>query len=126
MRTTFQLSGCGEQEIEKAHERKAIADLMFDLVVGQIIELLQHNHLEHHYLVPRLAPGLAFACRVGFAPERLQLRPKILPRDGLLQKHQRIVFPVQTRISVRKVEKAHLPHEMPPLPNQFRLSENSR
>ena len=44
-----------EAEPEKARERQPVAHLVLDLLVGQIVQRLQHQHPEHHDRVDRLA-----------------------------------------------------------------------
>jgi len=39
-----------QAEPDKPHERQPIADLVFDLLVGQVIERLLHQNLEHHHI----------------------------------------------------------------------------
>lgn len=36
-----------ELQPKEAHEGESVANLLFDLVVRQAIQLLQHEHLEH-------------------------------------------------------------------------------
>jgi hypothetical protein len=53
-----------DPQAEKPHEREAVAKLIFRLIVGEIVERLQHERLEDHHFVPWLAPGRTLARRV--------------------------------------------------------------
>src|SRR3954469_4892412 len=48
-----------DAEPQKARERQPVAHLILDLLVGQIVKRLQHQHPKHHENVNRLAPGIA-------------------------------------------------------------------
>jgi hypothetical protein len=54
-------------QTEKPHEREAIAKLVFRLIVGEIVERLQHQSLEDHDFIPRLASRQALARRIARA-----------------------------------------------------------
>ena len=56
-------SGTGilEPEVEKAHEREAVADQVLGLLVGQIVEALQHHDLELQDRIVGLAAGVALS-----------------------------------------------------------------
>src|ERR1700730_18469281 len=72
-----------ETKAEKTHEREAIAKLIFRLIVGEIVEGLQHQRFEDHEFVPWLAPRRTGAFRV--APSKValnQCRLKLWPEDS--------------------------------------------
>ena len=48
---------------QKAHEREPVADLILDLLIGQVVKRLQHQNLEHHDGVEGFAAGLALPLR---------------------------------------------------------------
>ena len=52
----------------KPHERKAVAHLIFDPVVRQVIKRARDRRPEHRYRVHRLAPRPGFALRIRLAP----------------------------------------------------------
>jgi hypothetical protein len=56
-------------KIKKTHERKPVAYLILDLFIGQIVELLQNEYLEHQHLIPRRTPGIGLALLIRLAPE---------------------------------------------------------
>src|SRR4030081_1863011 len=56
-------------QTKKAHEGEAITKLVFRLIIGEIVERLQHQRLEDHDFIPRLASGRILAFR--FAPAKL-------------------------------------------------------
>lgn len=66
--------------------KEAIAKLVFRLIVGEIVERLQHQRPEDHDFIPRLATRRTFAFRfapakLAFNQRRLQLRPEGFSRD---------------------------------------------
>ena len=75
-----------QPQTEKAHEGEAITKLVFRLIVGEIVERLQHQRLEDHDFIPRLA-SLAFRvaiAKLAFNQSRLQLWP-----EGFERNHRR-------------------------------------
>ena len=66
-------------QTEKPHEREAIAKLVFRLIVGEIVERLQHQSLEDHDFIPRLASRQTLARRIARAKLALDQR-RLQPR----------------------------------------------
>ena len=71
----------------------------------EVVELAQHERLEDHDRVPRLAAGLRLPRLRRPAPDRLQPGPEIFPGHHRVQLHQRIRLRVQPRIALRDIEK---------------------
>ena len=70
-----------QKKTEKAHEGEAITKLAFRRIVGEIVQCLQHQRLEDHNFIPRLASRSTLAFRVALAKlafnqSRLQLWPE--------------------------------------------------
>ena len=68
-------------QTKKAHEGEAITKLVFRLIIGEIVERLQHQRLEDHNFIPRLAsrriPAFRFApAKLAFNQRRMQLWPE--------------------------------------------------
>jgi len=64
-------------------EGEAISKLVFHLIVGEIVERLQHQRLEDHDFIPRLASRRILAFR--FAPAKLtfnQRRIQLCRKDS--------------------------------------------
>ena len=104
-----------EAQPQEAHERQPVADLILDLIVGEVVERLQNQRLDHDDLVPGLAPGGALALLVRLAPHRAHLRAEALPGHHLVQNDQRVVLGIEAPIALIKVGKAQLTHPLPPL-----------
>src|SRR3954453_23270321 len=107
-----------EAQSQEAHEREPVADLILDLVIGEIVERLQNQRLENDDLVARLASGRVLALLVRLAPNRAQPRAEILPGHNLVQENQRVLLGIKTAIALVKVGKAKLTHSCPSLRNQ--------
>src|SRR4051812_6589134 len=107
-----------EAQSQEAHEREPVADLILELVIGEIVERLQNQRLEDDNLVPRLASGRVLALLVRLAPNRAQPRAEILPGHNLVQENQRVLLGIKTAIALVKVGKAKLTHSCPSLRNQ--------
>ena len=76
-----------QRHIKKTHETQTIHDLIFHLVIAQIIQRLQNQYLEHHHHIKWSATGMAFALMV---INDLQFSAKILPRHKFFQPRQHI------------------------------------
>ena len=101
---------------QKTHEGKSVADLILNLVIGQVVKRTQDQRLEHQHCVYRLSPGAGLAIRIRFAPDPFKSRTKLLPRHHGIDLKQRVFLSVQARVTVRKIEKIHLRHHHIPLP----------
>ena len=97
-------------QTQKPDEGKAVAKLIFNLVIRQVVKSTKNNRLEHHNSVPGLAPRIRLALLGRLAPCRFQANTEAFPRNNRIDLHQRVVLGVQTRISVGDVEKTHLSH----------------
>ena len=67
----------------------SIADLIFDVVIGDIIQMLKNQNLEHQHHVAGFTTGLAFA---GWVAEHRQGLTEDFPVDDLVQCNQRIAL----------------------------------
>src|SRR5262249_17114429 len=101
---------------EKPHERQPVADLIFDLLVGQVVKSLQHQNLEHHHRIERLAAGVALPL-LGRGPDyRLDARAEALERNNRVKRIERIPLGTDRLKTLVEIEKAWLSHHIPPLP----------
>jgi hypothetical protein len=64
------------------HEGQSVIDLIFQFVIADVIQLLQHQHLEEQQHIRGFTTGLAFA---RFLMNPHQNRTKGLPRHQLIQ-----------------------------------------
>src|SRR5256885_548333 len=79
-----------ELQIEKAHERYAVADQVLSPIVREIVERLQHQDLELQDRVIGLAAGVALALLGLRLRHGLDVSTEILPWHDLLDRFQRI------------------------------------
>jgi LysR substrate binding domain len=79
-----------EPEVEKTHERQTVADHQLGLLVGQIVQALQHQNLELQDRVIRLAASLALALL--WSRRSFNVGPKVLPRYRRLNRLQHIAL----------------------------------
>src|SRR5947208_2459648 len=96
------------------NERR-IAKLVFRLIVGEIVERLQHQSLEDHDFIPRLASRQTLARRIAHAKlaldqRRLQLRPERFEGNHRRNRYERIILFVETFIASDQIEEAKLSH----------------
>ena len=84
--------GIFQAESKKAHEREAIADKVFHVFIGQIVERLQHQDLEHQHGVEGLATGLALPLFAREPDYRLDLATEALEGNDRLKRLQRIAL----------------------------------
>ena len=54
-------------QAEETHEGETVAYLVFDAVVREVVQLLQHQYLEHEHYVSRLRTRVVLA-RFGMNP----------------------------------------------------------
>src|SRR5258708_40200921 len=102
-----------EPEVEKPHEREAVADQEFGLLVGEIVEALQHYDLELQDRVVGLAAGVALALFGLRLRHGLYVGAESLPRPRRLDRLQRITFGAQRIQPPLQIEKARLTHGSP-------------
>jgi len=85
--------------------------LELGLIVREVVQRLQHQHLEHQGHVVRLAPGVALALLV---VNHFQQGAERLPVDDAVQPTQRVTQLLQSCQPIFLVEKAWL-HLIRPL-----------
>jgi len=90
---------------QKPLERQAIGHLKLSLVVRQVVQRLQHPHLEHPHWIPRLAAHIAFT---GLLVDFLQQRLEGVPVHDLVQSRQGIAQPFQLDKTVFRVKETGL------------------
>src|SRR6195256_6617075 len=100
-----------EFQIEKAHERPAVADQVLGLLVREIVERLQHHDLELQDRVIGLAAGVALAFLGLRLRHSLDVSAEILPWHDLLDRLQRIALGADRLQPALNIEKALLPHD---------------
>jgi hypothetical protein len=67
---------------QKPHERQAVANLVFRLVVGQIVQRLQHQNLKHQNVVERrAASGVAVFALQCLLQRLAEILPRIIVRN---------------------------------------------
>ena len=81
-----------DAETQKTHKRKPVAHLIFELFVGQIVELRQDQHLEFQDGIVGLAPGVGLALIAVRTNRRLDLEPETLLRHSRIDNFQRIAL----------------------------------
>lgn len=94
-------------QAQKAHEREPVPDLVLNLIVGQVVQRLQDQDLEHQQGIIGLAPGVGLAL---FLVHRLQHGDKLLPRDRTLQVLKWIAQLAQLREAFVDIEEAWMHH----------------
>src|SRR5262249_10221458 len=100
-----------ELQIEKAHERYAVADQVLSPIVREIVERLQHQDLELQDRVIGLAAGIALALLGLRLRHGLDVSTEILPWHDLLDRFQRIAQSANRLQPALNIEKALLPHD---------------
>src|SRR5438128_5957229 len=100
-----------ELQIEKAHERYAVADQVLSPIVREIVERLQHHDLELQDRVIGLAAGVALALLGLRLRHGLDVSTEILPWHDLLDRFQRIAQSADRLQPALNIEKALLPHD---------------
>src|SRR5712671_2198233 len=100
-----------EFQIEKAHERPAVADQVLSPIVREIVERLQHRDLELQDRVIGLAAGVALALLGLRLRHGLDVSTEILPWHDLLDRFQRIALGADRLQPALNIEKALLPHD---------------
>ena len=98
-----------QPHVEEAHERQPVADLELRLVVGEVIERLQHQDLEHQHAIVRRTPA---AGPVAAVQRLLQAVSERLERHDLLQPNQWIARFRQHRIPIVEIKEPRLRHHL--------------
>src|SRR5258708_424855 len=100
-----------EFQIEKAHERQAVADQVLGLLVREIVQRLQHHDLELQDRVSGLAAGVALGLLGPHLRLGLDVSAEILPSHHVLDRLQRIALGADRLQPAFNIEKALLPHD---------------
>ena len=95
---------------QETRERQAVARLILDLLVRQIVERLHNKHPEHHERIHRLAAGAALFVVIRRQHHGLNLVAKILPRYKPRDRLQRITLLGERREPIVYIEKTELRH----------------
>jgi len=95
-----------ELQVQKAHEGEPVAYLILDALVGQVVQLLQHQHLEHEHDINRLGARVALTCLL---VHPIQVGAERFPVDLVFQTNQRVAHPGERGGAFRYVKKAWLP-----------------
>ena len=103
----------------KPHERKAVAHLIFDPVVRQVIKRARDRRPEHRYRVHRLAPRPGFALRIPLAPGPFKGRAKFLLRHNSVDLDQADRAWRPGSRNGLKDQKNHLRHRLAPIPGRY-------
>ncbi len=90
-----------KRHIQKTHKTQTIHDLIFHLVIAQIIQRLQNQYLEHHHHIKWSAAGITLVLMVIYD---LKISAKFFPRHKFFQlrKHVAVLCQIsQTIVSVK-------------------------
>jgi len=87
--------------------------LELDLLVGEIVERLQHQHPKHHDRIGRLAAGVTLARVLWRQHNRLNVSAETLPRHQRADRLQRITLRRQRRKPPVCIEEPQLCHHRP-------------
>ncbi len=92
---------------EKTRKREPVADLIFHLLVSQVVQRLQNQHLEHQHHVERLAARVGFAFLLGHrlpqgtkdlhgiaAVSRSRGSPRLLIRGNRFSRSKKLRWPM--------------------------------
>jgi hypothetical protein len=100
---------------EKALEGCPVADLELGLVIGEVVQRLQHQHLEHQRHVVRLTPGVVLAL---FLVNELQQQSESMPIGDAVEPWQRIAQLLESRQTALVVKETWLHAICPPPPSK--------
>jgi hypothetical protein len=92
-------------QAQKAQERESVPDLVFGLVVGQRVEALQHQDLEHQHRIVRRPAAFG---PVRTHERRLELASEQLEVDHQSQSFERIAGRRERRIAPIQIEEPRL------------------
>ncbi len=98
-----------QPHVDEAHERQPVADLELRLVVGEVVERLPHQDLEHQHAIVRRTPA---AGPVAAVQRLLQALSARLERHDLLQSNQWIARFRQHRIPIVEIKEPRLRHQL--------------
>src|SRR5260370_27993722 len=115
-----------EFQIEKAHERYAVADQVFGPLVREIVQRLQHHDLQLQDRILGLAAGVALALLGLRLSHGLDVSAEILPWHDLLDHLQRIALGADRLQPALNIEKALLPHDSLPPSAHYRVRSASQ
>lgn len=76
-------------DTQETGETIAISNLLFQFIIGQVIQMLEHQRLEHQDNVKWLSAGVTFAI---FGTNSFESGSKILLVNQLIEINQRITF----------------------------------
>ena len=94
---------------EETHETHTIIDLIFYLIITQIVDSLQNQNFEHQETVIWRTPACTFGL---FLQNSIQSGAKPLLIDGFVQSNKRISQFIQFFQSVFFVKKSKLHHRL--------------
>jgi hypothetical protein len=103
-----------QSKSQKTHEREAVSDQVFDVVIGQIVKRLQHQDLEHHDGIERLAAGIALSLLGRKPHHRLNLGAEALEWYDGVKRLKRIAFGADRLQTLVEIVEAQLPHRVSP------------
>ena len=95
---------------QKPRERHAVAHLILDLLVGKIVERLQHQHPKHHDDIDRLAASATLLVLRWRQHHGLNLSTEALERHHSIDHLQRIALRRNRRKPLVRIEKSKLSH----------------
>ena len=75
-------------QTQKPFETQSIGDLVFHLVIRQIVEALQDKELEHHQPIKRRPANIVAV--LGFIEDHIENRSKELPIDMVIEFDERV------------------------------------
>src|ERR1022692_1301160 len=99
-----------DAEPQKPRERQAVAHLILNLFVGQIVKRLQHQHPKHNNDINRLAAGVALLFTRRRQCRRLNLGAEALERHHPINHLKRITLRGNYREPLVRIKKTELTH----------------
>src|SRR5258706_7122588 len=99
-----------DAEPQKPRERQAVAHLILNLFVGQIVKRLQHQHPKHNNDINRLAAGVALLFTPRRQCRRFNLGAEALERHHPINHLKRITLRGNHREPLVRIKKTELTH----------------
>src|SRR5674476_334593 len=109
---------------QKPRKREAIAHLILDLLVREIVQRLQDQHPKQHDRIGRLPTGRTLALCLRRQYRSLNVAAKALPWHQPVDCLKRIALRRECRQPIIRIEESELPHRASPriMPSDSRLA----
>src|SRR4029434_353387 len=113
-----------QSKSQKAHEREAVTDQVFDVFICEIVKRLQHQDLEHQHGVEGLAAGIALPFLGRKPDDRFDLSAEALESNDDGKRLERIALGANLLETLVEIVEAQLPHGIPPPGQSSRNTES--